>query len=182
METYNTNAAYATETDIPTTTESANSCDCLHAESQHNNGNPYSCKECECGGFYANKQFKGSVLLETSPRPYPYGIGMPTGLLLTDFGKLVYEAFGYYPFLVGSALVKRDPRDVDIRLILPDDEYIKLIGSIEQYSRPFTRWAALCKTFSLTGKHMTGLPIDFQIIFEREAKMWIEKPRLLIGK
>src|SRR5215212_8428277 len=51
------------------------------------------------------------------------GIGMPTALLLQDFGQLILDAFGEVPYHVGSSLKSKKWRDVDVRLILDDDQY-----------------------------------------------------------
>ena len=51
-------------------------------------------------------------------------VGMPQDILLHEFGSQAFFAFGHMPYHVGSSLNnKRDWRDVDVRLILPDDEY-----------------------------------------------------------
>jgi len=40
----------------------------------------------------------------------------------------VYRAFGSPPYLVGSVLTRPDFRDVDLRLILPDDEWDEMFA------------------------------------------------------
>ena len=97
-------------------------------------------------------------------QPLRSGVGMPAHLWLEEFGSQVWAAFGTPPYLVGSALTgPRPPRDVDVRLILDDAEWDRLeLGHPDQTLRN-GRWVALCMAFSALGKHMTGLPIDFQI-------------------
>lgn len=90
------------------------------------------------------------------------GVGMPHWLYLNLFGRIVYDAFGSFPYLVGSASVSKTWRDVDVRLILPDEDYERIFGNIIPEARNH-RWMALCMAFSELGKRMTGLPIDFQI-------------------
>lgn len=92
------------------------------------------------------------------------GVGMPAYLYLEEFGSQVWAAFGYPPYHVGSSLTtKSDWRDVDVRLILPDDEYEAL--GLGKPNMPYRngKWVALCLAFSALGRQMTGLPIDFQI-------------------
>lgn len=92
------------------------------------------------------------------------GVGMPAALYLDEFGSQVWAAFGEIPYHVGSSLAdKRDWRDVDVRLILPDDRYRVLgLGDPTQCGDNGA-WRAMCMAFSALGRQMTGLSIDFQI-------------------
>jgi len=94
------------------------------------------------------------------------GIGMPASLYLADFGQLVEDAFGECPFHVGSSLEMNEKpswRDVDVRLILDDDRYAAEGFGNPEDPHASAKWCALVKAFSLLGRQMTGLPIDFQI-------------------
>ena len=53
------------------------------------------------------------------------GVGMPYILKLQEFGGHLRRAFdGHMAYHVGSSLrEKHGWRDVDVRLIIPDDEY-----------------------------------------------------------
>jgi len=88
--------------------------------------------------------------------------GMPAGIWLAKFGRIVKDYFGHTPFQVGSSLTSKTWRDVDVRLILPDDEYAARFGSVHATSGD-RRVAAITLAFAALGKEMTGLPIDFQI-------------------
>jgi hypothetical protein len=99
---------------------------------------------------------------------------MPNTLWLAEFGSQVWSAFGHPPYLVGSTLrqmMGEDviPNDVDIRVILPDDEYTA--WGIGDPKRPHdnAKWVAFVLAFSELGKRMTGLPIDFQIQQQTDA-------------
>lgn len=88
--------------------------------------------------------------------------GMPAGIWLNKFGVIVRDYFGHTAYQVGSSLKTKDWRDVDVRLILPDDEYAALFGDAALgYVNP--KLAAVTLAFSALGTQMTGLPIDFQI-------------------
>ncbi len=98
------------------------------------------------------------------------GVGMPGSLLLQEFGSLVWDAFGDTPYHVGSSVLnKTDWRDVDVRMILPDEEWDRMgLGDPRQcHLNP--KWRALCMVFSAYGRQMTGLPIDFQLQRQTEA-------------
>ena len=98
-----------------------------------------------------------------------WGVGMPAAHYLDEFAGHVSSAFDdhYGVFLVGSALKSKQWRDVDVRIILPDERYAKM-----GFGNPFhqnAKRAALEMAFSALGKHMTGLPIDFQIQQQTDA-------------
>ena len=90
-----------------------------------------------------------------------WGVGMPAAIWLDVFGGHVEHAFGHVPYLVGSALASKSWRDVDVRLILPDDEFAAW-GFGHPHHQNAKR-TAMELAFAALGKHMTGLPIDFQI-------------------
>ncbi len=94
---------------------------------------------------------------------------MPAGIWLTKFGVIVRDYFGHVPYQVGSSLDRKDWRDVDVRLILPDDEFTGRFGDIFRSAETDPKLAAITLAFSALGKEMTGLPIDFQIQPESHA-------------
>ena len=73
------------------------------------------------------------------------------------------QAFGEHPYLVGSANTRPDFRDVDVRLVLPDDEYDALFAA-----RPGL-WALLSRLGTSFLRTRTGLPVDFQVQRQTEA-------------
>jgi hypothetical protein len=88
--------------------------------------------------------------------------GMPAGIWLNKFGVIVRDYFGHVPYQVGSSLKSKDWRDVDVRLILPDEEFVERFGSVHSsYVNPTL--AAVTLAFAALGREMTGLPVDFQI-------------------
>ncbi|MFE1451969.1 hypothetical protein [Streptomyces olivaceoviridis] len=91
------------------------------------------------------------------------GVGMPAALHLEAFGREIDAAFGHLPYLVGSAAIGKQWRDVDVRLILPDDEFDALFPTGARPSHQDGRWALLCAAISELARVRTGLPVDFQI-------------------
>jgi hypothetical protein len=95
------------------------------------------------------------------------GVGMPQHALLNLWGTLVMDAFGEdaQPYLVGSATKSKQWRDVDIRVMLDEGEWGRILPGVP-YSgyagAAYPRWAALCMAVSAWGREFTGLPIDFQ--------------------
>lgn len=86
---------------------------------------------------------------------------MPAGIWLQKFGVIVADYFGHTAYHVGSSLYRKDFRDVDVRLILPDDEFDELFG--QGATHAYAKLAAITLAFCALGKEMTGLPIDFQV-------------------
>jgi hypothetical protein len=93
---------------------------------------------------------------------------MPAGIWLNKFGVIVRDYFGHVPYQVGSSLKEKHWRDVDVRLILPDDEFVARFGSLHA-SWVDPRFAAITLAFCALGDQMTRLPIDFQIQSQTEA-------------
>ena len=71
---------------------------------------------------------------------------------------LIGRAFRDGPYLVGSAGFgsERGYRDVDVRLILDDDEFMEACPTL-------ARWELLCIAIGTYLRERTGLPVDFQI-------------------
>lgn len=65
------------------------------------------------------------------------------------------EVFGRPPYLVGSAMLRRDYRDVDVRLILDDDDFIRRFPDR-------TSLLYINAVISEQLARITSLPIDFQ--------------------
>lgn len=77
--------------------------------------------------------------------------------------KAYPDCYGVY--LVGSALERKDYRDVDVRCIMADDDFEALFPKNDEHVRP--RWMLTCLSLSAWLKHMTGLPVDFQ--FQKQS-------------
>lgn len=91
------------------------------------------------------------------------GVGMPALLHLDAWARELGDAFGHTPYLVGSAARGKVWRDVDVRLMLPDDEFDAMFPGHAKPDRTDSRWALLCAAISELGRVRTGLPIDFQL-------------------
>lgn len=95
--------------------------------------------------------------------------GMPASIWLNKFGVIIRDYFGHVPYHVGSSLYTKGWRDIDVRLILPDDEYEQMFGSVGGAVNK--KLAAITLAFSALGSEMTKLPIDFQI----QQQTWANK-------
>jgi hypothetical protein len=121
------------------------------------------------------------VTKKKTPAP---GIGMPTAIYLDEFGAQVAAAFepcGFGVYHVGSSLYGKKWRDVDVRLILSDEEYEQMGLGDPVHSHDNGKWVALVLAFSALGRHMTGLPIDFQIQQQTHANKLYPNGRSALG-
>jgi len=110
---------------------------------------------------------------ETVARADPkraHWIGAPDYFNLNHALASVAEAFGHHCYLVGSACAQRDYRDIDIRCILPDEEFDALFGA-RSYATHDTNPRLSLMNASLSGclRDRTSLPIDFQFQRRTEA-------------
>ena len=83
--------------------------------------------------------------------------------------SVVADGLGHCPYLVGSSTERPDFRDVDLRVILPDDEFDHLFTKPVVGGFPGGLWGLLCLSVGQYLSDMTGLPIDFQIQRMTEA-------------
>jgi len=110
------------------------------------------------------------------------GVGMPAELYLDQFGRHIWAVFGAPPYLVGSALrLKKGWRDVDVRMILPDEQWEAMELGEPEGCAYNAKWVSLCLAYSALGRHITGLPIDFQLQQRTFANTKYDQPRSAIG-
>jgi hypothetical protein len=86
---------------------------------------------------------------------------MPASLKLLEFGEHIRRAFGHTPYQVGSSMSNAGYRDVDVRMILADEEYLPYGDPKNPWHNK--KWVSTVLAWSEFGKVLTGLPIDFQI-------------------
>ena len=102
-------------------------------------------------------------------------------LLLTDFERIeewcrgIRILFGQPPYMVGSVLHRKDYRDIDLRLMLPDKKFDR------EWRNPI-KVRLMNRAMSTWGQRETGLPIDFQIQRQSSANAkWPEDGRNAMG-
>jgi len=118
----------------------------------------------------------------SEPRKKPSYIGAPQCFALEAACKQVTEAFGGYGlFQVGSSLERPDWRDIDLRYILPDDEFARLFPDAGAHWELDARWLLLTVSISEHLARVTGLPIDFQFQPATHANERHNKPRNAYG-
>lgn len=94
---------------------------------------------------------------------------------LEDWCRMVRVIFGPPPYLVGSVRERPDFRDVDVRMILPDEVFDARFRGRPEAVRFLNR------ALSVWGQRETGMPIDFQVQRQTEANAQFPKPRNAMG-
>lgn len=98
------------------------------------------------------------------------GLGPHAGFRLRIFGAMAQQGFGQPAYHVGSSLTQKHGwRDVDVRVLLPDDEHARLARLLDLRIQALA-WSAL-------GAELTGLPIDFQVQRQAAANAEFDGPR-----
>lgn len=105
-------------------------------------------------------------------------VGWPASVKLHIFGRLLLDTFGEMPYLVGSAAKGKGWRDVDVVVLMGKEKFYHWTGSHGQRG---IRYESICAAFSLLGKEITGLPIDFKIQPVKWANEKHQGPRDAIG-
>jgi len=96
----------------------------------------------------------------------------PTEMFNLDHAcRSISQAYGYCLYHVGSSLRVADYRDVDIRCILSDEDFLKMFPQPKPVSDQ-TRLHLLNTALSEWLRARTGLPIDFQFQPATEANRY----------
>lgn len=118
---------------------------------------------------------------ETPKRKATY-IGAPACFALEQACQQIVDAFGHYGiYQVGSSLERPDWRDIDLRYILPDEEFAKLFPNAEDHWEQDPRWLLLTVSISGWLSKQTGLPVDFQFQPQTHANARHKGPRNAYG-
>lgn len=100
-------------------------------------------------------------------------------LTCSGFANQMYCRYGQPVFLVGSSLNNDNPRDVDIRVTLPDDVFEARYGSVKEWREDTWRnewrearqkWANDTAKLSSFASVCVKMNIDFQVIPESLEK------------
>jgi hypothetical protein len=116
----------------------------------------------------------------TEPNARETCVGSPDFFLLNQACVAVGLAFDTTPFLVGSAVTSKQRRDIDVRVIVPDDRYKELFPGIGANPRTHPLWSLLCSSTALWLRQASGLPVDFQVQSQSRAAVE-DGPRVPLG-
>lgn len=114
--------------------------------------------------------------------PRAHFIGVPAAFALEQQCRVLGDAYGFGTiFLVGSALEKRDYRDVDVRCMLDDDTFDRMFPGAHPSPERNALWSVTCAAISEWLATHTRLPIDFQIQRRTQANAMYDGRRHALG-
>lgn len=100
---------------------------------------------------------------------------------IAGWANQMYSRFGCPVYLVGSSLYNQFARDVDLRIVLPDEQFEARYGNIEEWSDDTWRnewrearqkWAKDMGKLSMEATITIRANIDFQVEPESLANIW----------
>lgn len=94
--------------------------------------------------------------------PAPQAFDLEHACALVNDALRSPTGYSGHCYLVGSAVERRDYRDVDIRYIMDDAEYDRVFGD-KHAGAHCALWVLMCSSISLWLSKQSGLPVDFQI-------------------
>jgi hypothetical protein len=120
--------------------------------------------------------------MDDYPEPRFFGyVGMPRALYLKMYAEFIDDIFDTNIYLVGSALKRKNWKDIDVVAVLSDQRW-ESYGFGDPQKRFYNkRWAAYCMSLSSFGKQLIGCEVDFQIHQESYTLIHEGDPKLLIG-
>lgn len=116
---------------------------------------------------------------------------MADNVFLRGWARQIAARFGHPVWLVGSATSEENPRDVDVRVVLPDDEFEARYGPVDTWhlwlwnsvggtpTDMAANWGRDVAKLSRSACLYVRLNIDFQVIpLSEQTKNHADKPRV----
>lgn len=101
-----------------------------------------------------------------SDKHYAHFLGVSQFFALSEACNTIINAFDGWShvgcYLVGSAMTRRDWRDVDVRLMMTDEAFDKMFGGVDDPGVTLSPLILLNAAVSEWLQRRTGLPVDFQ--------------------
>lgn len=124
------------------------------------------------------------ILGKREPRPNAYkAITWGAFLTLRKSAQKVANKFGYPVYLVGSALHKEIPRDIDVSIIMPLDKYEAMFEKLPTKQEYYS--AYLGRVIYRSFEYIQDL--EFCIDYDLDIKVcpdtwWSEKDKMLLAE
>lgn len=103
---------------------------------------------------------------------------------LRRFGAYMAARFNAPVYLVGSALRKSHPRDIDVRVVLTEEHFKARYGIDSDgwlQEGPSQKWIDEVGKFCADESTRQRLPIDFQVYPARHSTQYLGQPRVLLA-
>jgi len=127
----------------------------------------------------------GPALLRVDPDLYSRLVARARGLSARFYGCPVY--------LVGSAVTRDDPRDIDVVVVLPTDLFVAAYGDpgddithfLRAWGEPkpariWQRWARECAKQGAAMTREFHRAVDFKIMHDRDSRTISDLPRVTL--
>jgi len=106
-------------------------------------------------------------------------------LKLRDYAKYIADKTGYNVYLVGSVLEKEIPRDIDVSVVMPFEEYERQFGKWPEGTAERNRYMA--ETWKNNVEYYFGIleAVDNKLYIDLKFcpdTWWPEKPKLLLAE
>ncbi len=124
------------------------------------------------------------VLGKARPHDFDYKpITWGAFLKLKESAQKVADKFGYPVYLVGSALYKEIPRDIDVSIIIPLEKYEEMFKKLPEKQEYYG--AYLGRVIEISFEYVKDL--YFCIDYHLDIKVcpdtwWTEKPKMLLAE
>lgn len=124
------------------------------------------------------------ILGKNKPHGYDYKpITWGAFLKLREAAQKTANASGYPVYLVGSALYKEIPRDIDVSVIMPLNKYEEMFGKLPEKQEDYSKylldvfhkawWFACHLHFCIDGYHL-----DIKVCPDA---WWPDRPKMLLA-
>lgn len=102
---------------------------------------------------------------------------------LRNWADRMAARFAAPVLLVGSAVYTDNPRDIDVRIVLADDQFAARYGSVEEwrYARPGELWVRDVAKLTEDAVRRLRINLDLQVVPQSEAAMHTGLPRILLA-
>jgi hypothetical protein len=114
----------------------------------------------------------------------PESFAVAAYVKLRRFAQYMAARFNAPVYLVGSALRKANPRDIDVRIVLSEKHFKARYGQTHNdwlREGPSQAWIDEIGKFCEQESTLQRLCIDFQVMVDRNAVPYIGQPRVLLA-
>lgn len=144
----------------------------------------------DCADLFCEPTYDGEVFQPEFGKAEPHGfdnreISWGDFLEIRRCAQICANKIGYPIYLVGSALHKEVPRDIDIVCIIPAYQYEFLFGELPSKQKDLCNYLAnvIASTFDKMEELHTCLMTTHHLDIKVYPDVWfVDKPKLLIGE
>jgi predicted nucleotidyltransferase len=124
------------------------------------------------------------ILRKAEPHGYDYKpITWNAFIKLREASQKVADIIGYPVYLVGSALYKEIPRDIDISIIMPLNKFEEMFGELPEKQESYSVYLGWIYRKSFEYVKDLHFCIDYHLDIKVCPDIWwTEKPKMLLAE